>query len=150
MNAIVVARLLGWFSLALGLLEVTAPRAIARNLGIPGGAALVRGYGLRELIAGGAIFGKPWSSFGPWSRVAGDAMDLATLAMALNPANRKRGAAAIATVLVAGVTALDVMCAISLTQKDSKALATARRSRFTPNVDASGMTAVGPAAAQHG
>ncbi len=145
MNAIVLARLLAWFSVALGLLEIAAPRSVARNLGIPGGGALVRGYGLREVISAAAIFGKPWSPLGPWSRVAGDAMDLTTLAMALGPRNRHRGAAAVATVLVAGVTALDVVCAISLTQRDAKALATARRTRFVPKTSAAGMPAIGRA-----
>ena len=130
MNAIVLARLLGWFSLGLGGLEVIAPATIARNLGVPGGSMLVRGFGLRELIAGFAIFGKPWSPLGPWSRVAGDAMDLAALAAALGPRNRNRSTAAIALVAVAGVSALDLMCAISLTRRNSNALETARRSRY--------------------
>lgn len=139
MNALVINRLLGWFSFALGLLEVAAPRTIARNLGVPGGGALICGFGLRELIAGAAILGKPWSPLGPWSRVAGDAMDLTTLAMALGPRNRNRGAAGAAIIMVAAVTALDLMCAISLTQRGNTALATARRSRYVPKVDASGM-----------
>ena len=129
MNAMNLARLLGWFSFGIGALEIAAPSALSRNLGLPGGAALVRGYGLREIIAGLAIMGKPWSATGPWSRVAGDTMDLATLAMALGPDNRRRGSAAAATVLVAGITALDVICAVSLTQGNRRALQTARRSR---------------------
>lgn len=132
MNAIALNRVLGWSSFAIGMLEIAAPRALSRNLGLPGGAALVRGYGLRELIAGFAIFGKPWSPLGPWSRVAGDAMDLATLAMALGPDNRRRGSAAVATVLVAGITAMDVVCAVSLSQGNARALRTAKRSRVTP------------------
>ena len=129
MNPITLARLLGWFSFSIGALEIAAPSALSRNLGLPGGAALVRGYGLREMIAGFAIMGKPWSSTGPWSRVAGDTMDLATLAMALGPDNRRRGSAAVATVLVAGITALDIICAVSLTRGNARALQTAKRSR---------------------
>ncbi len=129
MNAITTNRLLGWFSLAVGVLEVAAPRALARNLGLPGGPALVRGFGLRELVAGFTIFGAPWSPLGPWSRVAGDAMDLATLSAALGPRNPHRRSAAVATVLVAGITALDVVCASALTRRNTHALETARRSR---------------------
>ncbi len=147
MNPIVLARLLGWFSLALGALEVAAPRSLARNLGLPGGAVLVRGYGVREMVAGVTILGKPWSPLGPWSRVAGDAMDLATLAVALKTRGRNRGTAAVVTLLVAGVTALDVVCAVSLTQREGRAVATARRSRYVPKVAPSGMPATGSAAA---
>lgn len=131
MNPIALSRLLGWFSFGVGALEIAAPSALSRNLGLPGGAALVRGYGLREMIAGFAIMGKPWSPLGPWSRVGGDAMDLATLAMALGPHNRRRGSAAVATVLVAGITVLDVICAVSLTQGNARALQTAKRSRIS-------------------
>ena len=130
MNAIMLNRLLGWFSLALGTLEVAAPSALARNLGLPGGPALVRGFGVRELVAGLAIFGQPWSPLGPWSRVAGDAMDLATLSAALRPSNTHRRSAAVATVLVAGVTALDLLCASALTRRNTRALQTARRNRI--------------------
>ncbi len=132
MNAIVLARLLGWFSLGLGTLEVIAPATLARNLGLPGGRLLVRAFGLREIMAGFTIFGKPWSPLGPWARVAGDVMDLAALSAALGPRNRHRTSAGIATVLVAGVTALDLICAISLAQRNSGALATARRTRYVP------------------
>ena len=131
MNAIVLARLLGWSSFALGALELAAPSAVARNLGVPGGAALVRGFGLRELIAGFTIFGKPWSPLGPWSRVAGDVMDLAALSAALGPTNRHRRSAAVATVLVAGITALDLLCAVRLTQRERHALQTAQRNRVS-------------------
>jgi hypothetical protein len=132
MNAIVMSRMLGWISVGIGTLELLAPRSLARNLGLPGGPALVRGYGLREFIAAFTILGKPWSPTGPWSRVAGDAMDLATLAMALGPKNRNRGGAAMATVMVAGIAALDVVCAISLTQSKRRAYATAARNRYRP------------------
>ncbi len=141
MNAIDQARLLAWFSFALGALELALPSAVSRNLGLPGGAALVRGFGLREVIAGAAIMGKPGSPLGPWSRVAGDVMDLAVLASALRPRNRHRGAAAVATILVAGVTAVDLVCAIALTQRMPRALATARRTRYVPKAPASGFPA---------
>ena len=132
MNAIVLARLLGWSSFALGAVEIAAPSALARNLGLPGGAALVRGFGLRELIAGFTIFGKPWSPLGPWSRVAGDAMDLVALSVALRPNNRHRRTAAVATVVVASITALDLLCAVRLSQRERHALQTAQRNRVVP------------------
>lgn len=130
MNAIVLARMLGWFSLGIGAAEVIAPATIARTLGLPGGAALVRGFGVREMVAGFTIFVRPWSPIGPWARVAGDGMDLGVLAAALGSRNRRRKSAAVATALVAGVTALDVFCAISLMRRNTGALATAQRNRY--------------------
>ena len=47
-------------------------------------------------------------SVGLASRIAGDALDLATLSSALNPHNPKRRNAAVATALVAGITLLDI------------------------------------------
>ena len=78
-----LARGLGWFSIALGTLELVAPRSLDRSLGAPGHRRLTRAYGLRELAAGVGILTSddptPWV----WSRVAGDALDLATMAPTL-------------------------------------------------------------------
>ena len=41
--------------IALGLMEVAAPRALARFLGMEGSEALIRGYGLREIATGVGI-----------------------------------------------------------------------------------------------
>jgi len=111
-----VARGLGWFSIGLGVAELLAPRAIAKLCGGQGRhTGLIRLYGLREIAAGLMIFSqgrKP--AGGVWARVAGDAVDLATLAVAaVSPRTNKLGVA-FATVNVLGVTALDVLCAQAL------------------------------------
>ena len=111
-----VARGLGWFSIGLGLAELLAPRAVARLCGCEGKhTGLIRLYGLREIAAGLMIFSqgrKP--AAGVWSRVAGDAIDLATLAAAaVNPKTNKAGVA-FAAANVLAVTAVDVMCAQTL------------------------------------
>ena len=111
-----VARGLGWFSIGLGLAELVAPRVVAKLCGGQGKhTGLIRLYGLREVAAGIMIFSqgrKP--AAGLWARVAGDAIDLATLALAAaNPRTNKVGVA-FATVNVLGVTALDVLCAQQL------------------------------------
>ena len=49
-----------------------------------------------------------------WSRVAGDALDLASLGAACTAPDAKRGRITFATVNVLAVTALDVMCAMHL------------------------------------
>jgi uncharacterized membrane protein len=111
-----VARGLGWFSIGLGVAELLAPRVIAKLCGGQGKhTGLIRLYGLREIAAGLMIFSegrKP--ATGLWARVAGDAIDLATLALAaVNPRTNKLGVT-FATVNVLGVTALDVLCAQAL------------------------------------
>ena len=47
-----VARGLGWFSIALGVAELMAPRAVARATGMRRSDTLMRAYGLREIGAG--------------------------------------------------------------------------------------------------
>jgi len=109
---------LGWFSIALGLAEVFAPRSLTSALGMQGREGLVQAYGLREIAAGIGILASkdptPWV----WSRVGGDALDLATLAGGLND-NPKRENVGIALAAVAGVTLLDVVCAQALTTANS-------------------------------
>jgi hypothetical protein len=51
-----LARALGWFSIALGLAELLAPRRIASALGMEGKEALVRVFGAREIAAGSCLF----------------------------------------------------------------------------------------------
>ncbi len=109
-----LAQGLGWFSIALGLTEVLAPRTLARTLGMGRRKMLVAGYGVREIATGIGIFASadptPWM----WGRVSGDALDIGTLAAALIGGNPRKGSVAVALATVAGVTALDVICAQAL------------------------------------
>src|SRR4051812_5740150 len=61
---------LGWFSLALGLAQVAAPRQMARLIGVrtrrPG---LIRAVGLREIGHGVTILTQRGRTAGVWSRV---------------------------------------------------------------------------------
>ena len=112
-----LARGLGLFSIALGIAEVVAPRTLARALGMKGQEGLIAGYGVREIATGIGILASrdptPWI----WGRVAGDGLDLATLATALEGDNPKKGNVGIAMAAVAGVTALDVYCAQTLSRE---------------------------------
>lgn len=112
-----LARGLGLFSIALGLAEVIAPRTLAHALGMKGQEGLIAGYGVREIATGIGILASkdptPWI----WGRVAGDGLDLATLATALEGDNPKKGNVGIAMAAVAGVTALDVYCAQTLSRE---------------------------------
>lgn len=102
-----LARMLGWFSIGLGVTELVAPGRLARTLGLEDKEGLIRAYGLRELASAVPTLSvdKP---IGLASRIAGDALDLATLATALHRDNPQRRNAAIATAMVAGITLLDL------------------------------------------
>jgi hypothetical protein len=105
---------LGWFSIALGAAELIAPRALARTLGMQGSESILQAYGLREIASGIGILASdnpaPWL----WGRVAGDALDIATLSTGLSGDNPQRDNLVMAIFAVAGVTALDLYCAQAL------------------------------------
>jgi hypothetical protein len=108
---------LGWFSIGLGVLELVAARHLARAIGMEEQAELFRLYGARELATGVGILTQedptPWM----WGRVGGDALDLATLAPGLDGGNPHRGKVGLAMAAVAGVTALDIICATALARE---------------------------------
>lgn len=97
-------------SIALGLIELLAPRRVTRTLGMRGLGSLVQLYGLREIAKGiGLMRAKdpaPWMK----ARLAGDALDVATLMPFLSRSNRKRENAALALLSVIAITALDEYC----------------------------------------
>jgi len=112
-----LAKGLGWFSIGLGLAELLAPRAIANISGVSNKhTGLIRLYGLREISSGITIFAQQKPTEGVWSRVVGDAIDLASLGVAASNPGAKRGRVAFATANVLAVTALDVICAMQLTK----------------------------------
>lgn len=106
-----LARNLGWMSIGLGVAELLAAGRIARTLGMEDKQGLIRAYGARELASAVPTLSvdKP---IGLAARIGGDALDLATLATALGRDNPKRRNAAIATALIVGITALDVLAYI--------------------------------------
>lgn len=108
MNYRKVANGLGWFSLALGLTEVLAAKPLSRVLGIKS-TALIRAFGVREILAGVGILTQARKGPWVWARIAGDALDGAVLGNALRPSNAQRGNAALAIAAVAPVIALDVL-----------------------------------------
>jgi len=115
-NAKRLAKGLGWFSVGLGLTELLAPRFIAKISGISNkNTGLIRLYGLREIGSGIAIFRQEHPIEAVWSRVAGDAVDLASLGAAFTSSKAKRGRLAFATANVMAVSALDLICATQLT-----------------------------------
>lgn len=113
-----LATFLALFSVGLGLAEALAPGRMANLTGVrmPG---LLRAYGFRELLSGLGILKSERPAFWLWSRVGGDAVDLATLAAAYRdaePDDRPKVLASAAAVL--GVAALDVLCALEHTRAE--------------------------------
>ena len=109
-----LATFLGLFSIGLGLWELTDPQGVARTSGVPYTGTL-RAYGAREIASGLAIL-SGHTAGGLWSRVAGDALDIATAAAAYADADgdsdrRQKVAQTLAALL--GVTVLDIVAATS-------------------------------------
>ncbi|MEO6002993.1 MAG: hypothetical protein ABIZ04_20315 [Opitutus sp.] len=129
MNAAQFSRGLGWFSIGLGAAEIFAPRGVARTIGVSEDHdRLIRVLGFRELTSGVGLLMRPKPTGFAWSRVAGDIMDLSLLGAAYtrvqsqplsvsrsNQDDRRRLTIAFASVV--GVTLLDVLTSVRLTQK---------------------------------
>jgi hypothetical protein len=119
-----LAQGLGVFSILLGLFELICGRWLSRRLGLTGEHRLVRLYGGREILTGIAILASkdptPWV----WGRVAGDALDIGTLAYGYtrDPGDVSGVSTATALVAVAGATAADVYCAGKLSSESTSPL----------------------------
>ena len=115
-----LADFLGVFSLGLGLAQVLAPATMSKICGIKdaeGNAGLMRALGAREISHGVAILSRQQPEKALWSRVAGDALDLALLGKVMANPDNSRGRALFATANVLAVTALDVMAARQLSRQ---------------------------------
>jgi uncharacterized membrane protein len=114
-----LAKALGWFSLGLGIAQLTAPKRLNRMIGAREDSksrTMMLAVGVREIAAGVGLLTQARPAAWAWGRVAGDAMDLALVGNALTSDEHDRPrTAATATALLA-ITALDVYCAQRLTQ----------------------------------
>lgn len=115
-------KFLGWFSIGLGLAEIFAPRQVAKLIGVKDEeeyAGTLRQFGVREIAAGLGILTRPKPTYWLWSRVGGDAIDLAWLTRRLRDSEEDNDStkllAAITAVL--GVTALDIIQGTKLTSE---------------------------------
>src|SRR5262245_27443854 len=113
-----IARGLGWFSIGLGVAEIVAPRSLAKLIGLRGNpSGLLRMLGAREITNGiGILTGRQPNANWMWSRVGGDAIDLALLGAAFRSRRSNRNKLAMATAAVVGVTALDAICSQRLSR----------------------------------
>jgi uncharacterized membrane protein len=122
-----IARGLGWFSLGLGLAGIVAPRRLAKLIGLRGDHnVLFRILGAREITSGiGVLAGRRPNSNWMWSRVGGDAINLALLGAAFKQRRPRRNKLAMATAAVTGVTALGVAFRPRRSNRNKLAIATA-------------------------
>ena len=104
------ARALGWFSIALGLAELAAPRALGRAAGAPNLPGLTRAFGLREIGTGIGILTSKDPSPWLWGRVAGDALDVATVGAGLLT-QRRPMRSLVTLAMLAGVAYVDMQVA---------------------------------------
>ncbi len=105
-----VARALGLTGIGLGLAEMAMPDRLSRRLGLRDARTVLRAMGARETLSGVGTLAPRNPTAGPWSRVAGDAMDPGLLgAAAARSGNRRMVAGAIG--MVAAISALDLLYA---------------------------------------
>lgn len=109
MNPDTMARGLGLLSIGLGATELLAANPLAKSFGMHGKAPLIRLYGAREIAHGLSCLGTNPPTPAVWSRVAGDALDVATLLAYRTSRNQKRHNVTRALAAVIGVTVLDVL-----------------------------------------
>ena len=111
------AKGLGLFSIALGLAEVLAPAQLAGLIGLND---KYRPYlpllGAREIAHGVGIMKSEKPTTAVWTRVGGDAIDLAFLGAAFADSGTNKRRLGMAAAAVAGVTVMDVLCAQKLSK----------------------------------
>jgi hypothetical protein len=114
-----LAKGLGLFSIALGLAELLAPAQVGELIGVsPKYRTLLPVFGLREIASGVGIMMQSKPTESVWSRVGGDALDLAYLGAAFTGEENNKRRLTGAAIAVLGVTALDIMCAQALSSQD--------------------------------
>ena len=104
-----LAKVLAAASLGLGATELLAPTLVSNVSGVTptrGVRNVIRALGVRELAHGFALSASPASA---WTRVAGDVLDVAMLAVGhrTHPTNEKRGL--VAAGLLTGIAGIDVI-----------------------------------------
>jgi hypothetical protein len=145
-----VAKGLGWFSVGLGMTELLAAGRITSALGMEGKETLVRAAGAREILHGVLCFSAE-KTLGVQSRVAGDALDIATLLTAYRGDNPKKDNVGLALAMVAGISLLDLAAAQATTLRHNPDRGRRRmyydRSGFPRGLEAAKGALVRPAAA---
>lgn len=118
MNSLVKG--LGIASFGLGLAEIMAPDRVAALAGVDATArsrTVIRALGARECGHGAALLAGPAKL--AWTRVAGDAVDIACLAAGVTRSGRHRRGIATATALAA-IGGLDLYAAVQASRSGTR------------------------------
>jgi hypothetical protein len=112
-----VKRALGLFSLALGVVAVASPRKFSSKIGLDESPEMVAAFGARELAAGAALLSPVKPSPFLWTRVIGDAFDLAGLAKAFRQPGARKTVLGLAAGAVIAITLVDILAAAKATEQ---------------------------------
>lgn len=111
---------LGWMSLGLGVAQLAAPDTVRRISGVddsPTSRTVVPLVGARELVHAAGLLTSRRKSIWAWTRVLGDAMDLASLGVAIaRRGGRRRRRLVGVTGAVVGITVVDLLTAVQATR----------------------------------
>ncbi len=111
-----IARLLGWFSAALGLAQLIAPSRLLAVIGVrptAGRVAITRVIGVRELSVVPGLLTATLPVGWLAARVAGDLMDLPLLLLARTGRGNDRARVGAVTLAVGAIAAADVAATIA-------------------------------------
>lgn len=114
MNALMLSRLLGCFGLGLGTAEVSSPGCVSAWLGLPRRPETIGWFGIRTILTALMVLMRPRVASGPTLQAVGGAIDMMMLLPALSEHNPRRETARSAFMVLAGITALDALCAALL------------------------------------
>jgi uncharacterized membrane protein len=135
-----LAQALGWFSIGLGVTEILAPRALARVIGVGNHPAVLRMLGLREIMSGLGLLSERKAGTWAWTRVAGDAMDLALLGAATRSGDAQPQRIAMAATAILGVTAVDLYSGRQLSRSEIQVRPTRAQITHSLTINASPQT----------
>ncbi|WP_224249346.1 hypothetical protein [Hyalangium gracile] len=109
MDANRLSRGLGWWSVGLGLAELTFSERLCQRLGFRGRMELVRAHGVREVLEGVGLLTRrdprPWL----WARLAGDVLDLCVLGVTLRRVEVPIAWRLAGTLTAVGLTLVDAL-----------------------------------------
>jgi uncharacterized membrane protein len=110
---------LGWFSIGLGIAQLLAPRRISRAIGVGEYPTLMRACGAREVATGVGLLTQRRTSPWLWSRVAGDALDLALLGAAGRARGTRENRIGLVSAAVAGIAVLDLLTSMNAQREEA-------------------------------
>ncbi|MEH1096495.1 SRPBCC family protein [Micromonospora sp. CPCC 205739] len=115
-----LARVLGWFSLGLGITTLAATPRVSRLCGVDDSRTaqiVLRAAGIRELGHAAALLVPRHAGPAAWTRVAGDVMDLAAAGRAMrNRRDVRRRRLTYTVAALAGITAIDLYASLRATR----------------------------------